>query len=80
MTTKRKFNTTLGFPNLSAPAGRELPQAAPVKGKFVTGSTAPKETQEYTGTEMVGISIIHKSCLQPVFSQESARDAASMRR
>lgn len=44
------------------------------------GSTAPKEIMEYTGDKMVGISIIHKSCLQPVFSKESAIDAASMRR
>ena len=44
------------------------------------GSTAAKEVMQYTGDKMVGISIIHKSCLQPVFSQEAAIDAASMRR
>lgn len=44
------------------------------------GSASLKESQQYTGTEMVGITIIHKSCLQPVFSQQSAIDAASMRR
>lgn len=44
------------------------------------GNTAPKEVPEYTGSEMIGISIIHKSCLQPVFSEQSAKDAASMRR
>lgn len=44
------------------------------------GSTASKATQVYTGDKMVGISIIHKSCLQPVFSKEAATDAANMRR
>ena len=34
----------------------------------------------YTGNEVVGISVMHKSCLQPVFSQEAAIDAAKMRR
>jgi hypothetical protein len=44
------------------------------------GSTALKSIPRYTGTEMIGISIIHKSCLQPVFSREAATDAANMRR
>ena len=44
------------------------------------GNCALKEVPEYTGTEMIGISIIHKSCLQPIFSKEAAIDAASMRR
>lgn len=74
---KRKFNikplspemgtsrqTTINIPSLVTPGG----------------STAPKQVMEYTGDKMVGISIIHKSCLQPVFSQEAAIDAASMRR
>lgn len=34
----------------------------------------------YTGTKMIGITVLHKSCLQPVFSQEEAIDAAKMRR
>ncbi len=44
------------------------------------GDASLKPTKEYTGDKMIGISIIHKSCLQPVFSQEAAIDAASMRR
>lgn len=39
-----------------------------------------KETMQYTGTEMLGVTIMHKSCLQPVFSQQAAEDAAKMRR
>lgn len=44
------------------------------------GSTALKQVPQYTGDKMLGVSIIHKSCLQPVFSQEAAIDAANMRR
>lgn len=44
------------------------------------GSTAAKATQVYTGDKMVGVAIIHKSCLQPVFSKEAAEDTAKMRR
>jgi hypothetical protein len=39
-----------------------------------------KDTQSYTGSAVVGIVVQHKSCLQPVFSQEAAMDSAKMRR
>ena len=41
---------------------------------------AAKPIPQYTGTEMIGIAIQHKSCLQPLFSQDSAKESASMRR
>jgi len=44
------------------------------------GSTALKKVPVYTGNAMIGISVIHKSCLQPIFSKQAAIDAASMRR
>ena len=44
------------------------------------GNATKSETQMYTGTNVVGITILHKSCLQPVFSKEAAIDAAKMRR
>jgi hypothetical protein len=59
---------------------RETPREAPVKGKLDLGSTAPPEHKEYTGDKMIGISIIHKSCLQPIFSEQAAKDVANMRR
>ena len=34
------------------------------------GSCALPKEKVYTGSEMIGISIIHKSCLQPIFSSE----------
>jgi len=35
---------------------------------------------KYTGDNLLGITILHKSCLVPVFSQEDAIAAARMRR
>lgn len=52
----------------------------PVKGKFVTGVAAKVSPDVYTGTEVMGIAVMHKSCLQPVFSQEQAEESAKMRR
>jgi hypothetical protein len=46
----------------------------------VGGETNLKSPSKYTGNEMLGITIIHKSCLQPVFNSQAAVDAASMRR
>lgn len=44
------------------------------------GSTSKKEPMTYTGDKVIGITILHKSCLQPVFSQEEAVSVALMRR
>lgn len=42
--------------------------------------TQHNDTLKYTGDKLIGVTIIHKSCLQPIFSQEQAIDAAHMRR
>lgn len=44
------------------------------------GDTAKKPVNVYTGDKMIGISVVHKSCLVPVFSSEEACDLAKMRR
>lgn len=44
------------------------------------GVAAKPESKQYTGTECIGIAVMHKSCLQPVFNSESAKDVAKMRR
>lgn len=45
-----------------------------------TGAVSSKPNQQYTGNDVIGITIVHKSCLQPVFNREQAEDAAKMRR
>jgi len=47
---------------------------------WVTGPCSTKQTPTYTGTKVLGVAVLHKSCLQPVFSQEEATDIARMRR
>lgn len=63
-----------------APSFREvtLPKI-PSLGTFGGSGLLPKE-KVYTGTALVGISIIHKSCLQPIFSTDAAVEVAQMRR
>jgi len=39
-----------------------------------------KEVQQYTGSECIGVAVMHKSCLQPIFNKQSAEDVAKMRR
>ena len=34
----------------------------------------------YTGDAVIGIAVQHKSCLQPVFTEEQAKESAMMRR
>lgn len=45
------------------------------------GNTYKKETLKYDGErKLLGIAVLHKSCLQPVFSQKDAEEIAKMRR
>lgn len=64
---------------LSTPPGRSTSNHIPSRGDGVGVATA-KESQVYSGTACIGIAIQHKSCLQPVFSEQAAKDSASMRR
>lgn len=63
------------------PAFQELPMTQRPRSLVTPGgSTEPTPTQIYTGNNLVGIAVMHKSNLVPVFSQEQAVDTAQMRR
>lgn len=47
---------------------------------WITGAVSSKPSQQYTGDMVKGITVLHKSCLQPVFTEQEAIDAAHMRR
>lgn len=64
--------------SLENPPGRDRLDV-PSLGGF-SGDTAARPAMKYTGDSMVGISIMHKSCLQPIFNEQAAKDAAGMRR
>ena len=61
------------------PPGRETPKI-PSLNSWVTGAVSSKPSQQYTGDQVKGIAVMHKSCLQPVFNQQEAIDSAKMRR
>jgi hypothetical protein len=65
--------------SLGAPVGRET-RHIPSRDTGHLGTVSSKQIPRYTGDEILGVSIIHKSCLQPIFSQKEAIDAATMRR
>lgn len=62
------------------PPGRDTTRNIPSVDLALKGAVSSPQPQQYTGDKVLGITIVHKSCLQPVFSQEAAIDAARMRR
>jgi len=64
---------------LSQPAWRDKPK--PVSRVETTAcETTKTASPEYTGDLVKGIALFHKSCYQPVISEEAIQDAARMRR
>lgn len=47
---------------------------------MLTGNTYRKERPMYTGDKLLGIAVMHKSNLVPVFSVQEATEIARMRR
>lgn len=74
--------TISGFGNNSADSVSGDPPANKMETRklWVTGPCSSKPSPVYTGGEIIGITVLHKSCLQPVFNKEAAEDAAKMRR
>ena len=64
--------------SLGTPACRETPKIPSLP--FTGGPCALKPNPVYTGTKIKGIGTMHKSNAVPVFSDEEARDIATMRR
>ena len=63
---------------LVIPAGRGTSHIKSLNSN--NGVAGKVDAPVYTGTEILGIAVQHKSCLQPIFNQEAAKDSASMRR
>mgnify|MGYP003334487259 FL=1 len=61
------------------PPGRETPRYPSVDTGGGT-TTKPIHGKVYTGSLMKGIGTLHKSNAVPIFTDEEARDQASMRR
>jgi hypothetical protein len=63
---------------LSTPVGRTNTHHIPSLNTGGNATLAPAKV--YTGDQVLGVTVLHKSCLQPVFSKQDAIDAAKMRR
>ena len=69
---------TLNY-SLSTPAGRET-RHIPSLDTGHRGAVRTAEIPKYTGTKIKGIGTMHKSNAVPIFTDDEARDIASMRR
>lgn len=63
---------------LTSPPGRKLSTEKSLTTNG--GSTAKAKDKQYTGTAMLGVGLMHKSNLVPVFREDDAKDLATMRR
>lgn len=83
-TSSNKTFTQIGYSKTNQFSGpvsaREVAAHIPSLDVWVTGTCSSKPSPTYTGSKMIGITILHKSCLQPVFSSEEATEVARMRR
>lgn len=65
---------------LSIPAGRNGTSHIPSISDSPGSIGAKKESVQYSGSAMRGISTLHKSNAVPIFSDDEAREHANMRR
>ena len=66
---------------LSVPDYRSSGNSVPTSDVIPGGSTAPKERLTYSGERrLLGVAVMHKSNMVPVFDSEDAKDIAKMRR
>ena len=76
--SRRASKFTAWKPSAPVYRGSDQPKIASLPCTGEICARAPDKV--YTGDKMLGITVLHKSCLRPVFSQQEAIDAATMRR
>lgn len=65
----------------SSPSYRSSAHYPSVAASTTPNACAKTESQVYSGEQkLLGIATLHKSCLQPVFDADYAKDVAKMRR
>jgi hypothetical protein len=75
-----KFAKAPVKPNPAAKVAPTQEEKIPSLNSWITGPVSSKQIPQYTGTSVIGIAVQHKSCLQPIFNSDAAKDSASMRR
>jgi hypothetical protein len=76
----RSSGKILKYSSPKIPPGRNTTKNIPSVASDHRGAVSSPPVQFYTGDKVLGIAVQHKSCLQPIFSAESAVDSAHMRR
>jgi hypothetical protein len=66
--------------SLGRPACRETPKFPSLNNGVDCAAATKKQSPIYTGTKMKGIGTMHKSNAVPIFSDDEAKDIATMRR
>jgi hypothetical protein len=86
---KRKSRKTIEVVPKYTPVFKDLsyempttyrPNLIPSLSDSSHGVASRPEEKVYTGDKLLGIGVLHKSCLQPIFSEEQAVEIAHMRR
>ena len=62
------------------PYVRQTPKIPSLNNGIDSGVAALKAAPVYTGDKVLGVAVMHKSCLQPIFNEQAAKDSAAMRR
>ena len=75
----------VGYTGKSGPVRRVLDYSTPVPGlaecsNTVTYTPHSRVRKKYTGDEIIGIAVMHKSNAVPIRSKKSAKEVARMRR
>ena len=75
----------VGYTGKSGPVRRVLDYSTPVPGlaecsNIVTYTPHSRVRKKYTGDEIIGIAVMHKSNAVPIRSKKTAEEVAKMRR
>lgn len=78
--TKKKKNVVVELPTTAKLCVRDTGPRPQSLNSWNVGAVTSKASQQYTGTNIVGIGTLHKSNAIPVFSNQEATEIAAMRR
>jgi hypothetical protein len=76
---RKKIEVMTDLPHMTGQERRTMFEKAKSRGTGV-GNALKKKDSVYTGTKMLGVSVLHKSNGIPVFRDEDIKDIARMRR
>lgn len=79
-TSTKSKPSSVTLPTTATPYIRDTGPKPASLGSWCAGPVATKQTQQYTGGNILGIGTLHKSNAVPIFNNQEAEDIAKMRR